>query len=58
MDKEICETCGENLEDRNPKYQLEENSVIGFQRYLFCKEGCFVQYLAKRFKRKIQKIAI
>lgn len=56
MDKKACKFCGENLEMENPKFILQELAQIGYSSSDFCKDECLIRYIAKKFKKKINKM--
>jgi len=53
--KEYCKTCKEEL--TNPKFILRELTSLGYLDTKFCSNKmCFVKYIVKKFKRKINKV--
>ena len=49
-----CETCKEEI--INPKFILKELTNVGYVTVEFDSVICFLKYVLKKFKRKINKM--
>jgi len=50
-----CAYC-KNKFDWNPKIILRILTSLGYQDDEFCSISCFIEYIVKKFKRKIRRL--
>lgn len=49
-----CEICKKELD--NPGFILQELTILGYEEKNFCSVKCFLEYVLKKFKRKIKRL--
>jgi len=54
MKKKECEICEAETGFTNPKFTLQELTILGYEEKDFCSKKCFIKYIIKRFGGKIK----
>jgi hypothetical protein len=49
-----CKTCNKKI-FKNPRFILMVADVLGYSKFNFCKEKCFLDYIFKNHRKKFEK---
>jgi len=55
MKQEICEWCKEDISGKNARFIFKPLTIIGYQELEFCSKKCFINFVCKKFKLKINR---